>query len=188
MENTLTENRPEMEFKPGASVVYALVGKCNIVSIETRNIGQETVRFYKLEIQKSPLSRSNKKEPAILLPVTTAKNRGLRSPMDMVEAENVLKIFESREYFFPIEKPWSAVHHDLEKCIEKEGSIGLAKVASYLHVLKQKQIVPSTEVLRFSENVSKILFRELSEVFQKPMKILEDEANKLLRHKLVPDN
>src|ERR1700733_8843100 len=94
------EEVSQNEFLPGSTVIYAMHGKCYVLGTETRSMGGESIRFYKLELKKSTLSRSSRLEPAIWVPVATAKDRGLRAPMTKNEAEVAMKILLSREYYF----------------------------------------------------------------------------------------
>lgn len=176
------------EFTIGTAVIYALHGKCNVTGIESRTIGNEQLRFYKLEIQKSALSRSTRQEPAIWLPIQSAKDRGLRLPMSAQEIDQAWAILSSREYYFPVQDTWQAVQPKLEAAIRTEGGAGLAKVVSFLHVLKKRLIVAPSEILKFSESVNKVFLRELSELSGQPIRALEERMNKSLRHKLIPDN
>ena len=176
------------DFSTGMTVVYGLHGKCSITGIETRQIQGQEIPFYKLEIQKSSFSRSSKKDPAIWLPVSTAREQGLRHPLTKIDAEAVMGVIQSREYFFPVKENWSTIQHKLEACIRHEGGSGLAKVASYLYVLKKRMIILPTEINRFQETVMKLLIRELSEAFDnKAPKIIESQINKAFAHKLMPD-
>lgn len=178
----------QTEFSPGTSVIYAMHGKCYVSGTETRSLGGESIRFYKLEIKKPSFSRSNRQDTAIWVPVTTAKDQGLRTPMSHEQAEAAMKVLSSREYFFKANEPWSLTQPKLEAAIRTEGGIGLAKVASFLYVLKKKQVVPSGEVIRLQESVHKLLFRELSEALNQPAKILEEKVTRGFRGKLTPDN
>lgn len=177
-----------IDFAPGATVIYPMHGKCVLLSIENRQIDGEQVPFYKLEIQRSSFSRTTRQDPAIWVPVRAAKERGLRLPIDLQQAEAVMQILSSREYYFDINEPWTSVLPKLEQCLRTEGAIGLAKVFSYLFVLKKRQVVPSTEVNRTAETVNKLLFRELSEALNEPIRSLEEKINKRIRQKLTPDN
>ena len=176
------------EFLPGTDVIYSIHGKCNVVGTEYRMLGGESIRFYKLEVKKSALSRSTRHESAIWVPVASAKGLGLRIPMTQSDAEEALKILKNREYYFKTNEPWSLVQPKLEQCIRQEGGIGLAKVESFLFVLKRKQIVPTPEVSKFQETIHKLLFRELAEALHEPARALEDKVAKGLRSKLIPDN
>jgi len=180
-----TGNGPS--FDPGATVVYGMHGKCVVRAVENRQLAGEQIAFYKLEPQKSSLSRSTRQEPAIWVPLATAQERGLRVPLDAAAAQAVMKIFSSREYYFRADEPWSVVQPKLDQAIRLEGALGLAKVASYLHVLKKRQIVPSTEVSRLAETVNKLLLRELSEALSQPIRVVEDRVSKDLRHKTLLD-
>lgn len=182
------QNNLNGEFTLGSSVVYGMHGRCSVVSIETRSVGNESIPFYKLEIQKSALSRSNRREPAIWLPVNSARSRGLRPPMSVEQAEEVFAILENREYYFSTSESWSSIEPKLESSIRLEGHIGLGKVMSYLHVLKEKQIVTSPEVNRFRENFTRVLLRELSETLGEPIRAIETRVAKALKHKTLPDN
>jgi RNA polymerase-interacting CarD/CdnL/TRCF family regulator len=176
-------------FEPGTSVIYGMHGKCAVVSIETRQAGGESSIYYKLEMQKSPLSRSVRQEPAIWVPVASARERGLRSPLQTSEeAEAVYKITQSREYYFQINEAWSVINPKLEAAIRNEGATGLAKVLSFVHVLKRKQVVASPEVNRLYETVSKLLIRELHDATNAPTRDIEDRIAKGLRQKLIPSS
>lgn len=187
METQNTTELPMDEFSAGSSVIYALHGKCSVLGKEIRALGEKSIHFYKLEIKKSPLSRSNRQDTAIWVPVATAKDQGLRSPMNRTEAETAMKILMSREYFFKTTEPWASIQPQLEACIRLEGGNGLAKVASYLFVLKRKQVVLAAEVTKFQEMIHKLLFRELSEALGEPTRVLEDKVNRGFRSKLIPD-
>ena len=175
-------------FQPGTPVIYAMHGKCAVVGIETRQTGGESIQYYKLEIQKSPLSRSSRQEPAIWVPVSSAKERGLRIPMAAEDSEAVFKTINNREYYYPLNESWNALQPKLESSIRNEGGVGLAKVLSYLHVLKRKQIVPTPEVARMYETVSKLLIRELHEATGETARNLEDKIARGMRQKLIPSN
>ncbi|MBL7716868.1 MAG: hypothetical protein JNL01_15485 [Bdellovibrionales bacterium] len=182
------ESSSHPTFETGATVIYALHGKCKVVGIEERTVAGQTIPFYKLEIQKSALSRSARQEPAIWLPVKTAPSRGLRAPMDAAVAEAALEVLSSREFYFPLNETWNKMLPQLEACMNREGSIGIAKVASYLHVLKKKQVVFAPEVARFSEQVWKTISREVSDALGISLKMVEERIEKGLRHKLLPHN
>lgn len=179
---------PYQEFQPGTSVIYALHGKCTITGIENRDCNGQSMKFYKLELQRSPLSRSTRQEPAIWVPLNQARQKGLRLAISKADVESVQKIFSSREYYFELNMPWLAAQSKMEATVRAEGAVGLAKAASYLFVLLRKQVVPDNTALRFQETVHKLLFRELSEATGDHPRILEERAVKSLRHKLLPDN
>lgn len=179
---------PRDSFQLGEAVIYGMHGKCEIIGIETRETDGQSVAYYKLEIQRSPLSRSTRHEPAIWVPVTSAREKGMRPPIQACDSEAIYEILNSREYYFSIQEPWSALKPRIENSIRIEGGLGLAKALSYLHVLKRKQIVASPEVNRMYEAVSKLLIRELNEATSEPTRNIEDRIAKSLRHKLIPSN
>lgn len=182
-----TETTSMNRFPIGASVIYNFHGKCTVAAIESRVINEQTVEFYKLEVQKSVLSRSTRLDPAIWVPIATAQEHGLRLPVDETEVDTILKTISSREYYFQLQESWPVVQSKLDAVIKSEGCIGLAKVVSYLHVLKRKQIVPTTEANRMSDLTMRLLLRELSEALKLPIRSVEAEIAKALRQKLIPD-
>ena len=177
-----------IDFPPGSAVVYGLLGRCTVRSIETRQLGTETLSFYKLEIQKSALSRSTRQEPAVWVPVRSAREKGLRLPITAADLDAVMQVLSSREYYFQTSAPWSAVLSELESAINTEGAVGLSKVASFLHVLRRKQIVATQEVARMTENVMRVLVREMAEVTGETPRAIEAKIQKAFRHKMLPDN
>jgi uncharacterized protein YcgL (UPF0745 family) len=107
--------------------------------------------------------------------------------MSSADVESVTAILSNREYYFDLREPWNQVLPQLEACIRREGAIGLAKVESYLYVLKKKEIVPQPEVARFSESVNRLLLREMSDVLGETPKQIEERLARPMRHKLSPD-
>jgi RNA polymerase-interacting CarD/CdnL/TRCF family regulator len=186
MEKTATEQATP--FPLGTEVIYAMHGKCSLSAIETRTVGGESIQFYKLEVQKPALSRSTRQEPAIWVPVNSARERGMRAPMDKDTAEAVLKTLTSREYYFPLGEAWTAIVPKLEACIRNEGGVGMAKVSSYLFVLGRKQVVATPEVNRLSETVNKLMYRELSEATGESIRSLEERVAKGMRQKLFANS
>jgi RNA polymerase-interacting CarD/CdnL/TRCF family regulator len=186
-----TPNAPindRSSFSVGDSVIYGMHGKCNLTGIEYRSVAGETIQFYKLEVQKSALSRSTRQEPAIWVPVNAAIERGMRAPLTSTQADEIFKLMATREYYFNAAEAWTSMQPKLEATIRAEGAIGMAKVLSYLFVLKKKQIVPTPEVSRLWESLNKLLMRELSEATGDSIRALEEKTTKLMRPKLFADH
>lgn len=175
-------------FKPGASVIYGIHGRCQIAAIETKKIGGEEIKFYKLEIQRPAASRSKKRVPAIWLPVANAESQGLRKPLDADDCEDIFSILENREYYFSPKENFKKIQPQLEKTVNSEGAIGMAKVISYLHVIMQKYVIAPDELQKAYDPVFHVLVREIAEATQNSIRSIEDRIEKGLRHKLLPDN
>ncbi|OFZ81497.1 MAG: hypothetical protein A2583_00035 [Bdellovibrionales bacterium RIFOXYD1_FULL_53_11] len=178
----------ETEYMPGATVIYGIHGKCTISSVEARQVGGNTLRFYKLEKVKSTFARTNRLEPAIWLPVTNARDRGLRLPMSAADVETAMAMICNREYYFPLAEPWLANQARIETTIRLEGFMGLAKAVSFTEVLKRRQVVPESELLRFNENVAKLFVREVCDATGKLPRDVYAEIERGIKHKLQPDN
>ena len=189
------EARMDTQFAPetirhpvGSSVIYSKQGRCKVIGIETRTVGESSIQFYKLEVEKSPLSRSTRKDPAIWVPVQSAQEQGLRSPIGTSDVQTIMDVLNSREYYFDVRQGWAQLKIQLENSLRKEGAIGLAKVISCLHALKKREIVLSADASKLQENVMLLLVRELSEVTKETHSALEEKITRALRHKLMPDN
>ena len=176
------------EFAPGSPVIYGLLGRCTIIGIENKSIGQNTLRVYRLEVKKTVPSRTKTSDSAIWVPVKTAHEQGLRSPANNTQAQAALKLLQSREYFFKTSENWSSILPHLENIIRAEGIEGLAKVYSYLFILKRRQLVSHPEFGKFFELVHRLLFKELSEALNQPMKAIEDQVQKGLKSKVTYDH
>jgi RNA polymerase-interacting CarD/CdnL/TRCF family regulator len=172
----------------GASVVYAMHGKCTVTAIETRELAGETQRFYKLEVQKSPLSRSNRLDPAIWVPVSAAKTRGIRAPMTLADVDQAFEILSNREYYLPLNDAWNASQSKIEALVRNEGSLGIAKALSFLFVLKKKQVVPYPEVNRINETLQKLFAKEIAELTGDTMKAIEERVTRSMKNKLLADH
>lgn len=174
----------------GSTVVYGLHGKCKVVAIESKTMGDQTLALYKLEPIRGGIAKpaSSKREPAIWVPLTTASQLGLRTPMTESHLEAINSILSNREYYFSTDESWHIVHPKLEAVIRTEGAMGLAKVYSYLYVLRKRLVVVSGEINRFWETVGRLLLREICDLTQETQKPAEERINKLMRSKLLPDS
>jgi RNA polymerase-interacting CarD/CdnL/TRCF family regulator len=176
------------EFLPGAIVVYGLHGKCTVTAIEPRTVGGQEIRFYRLDLLKSALSRSTRQEPSIFIPVAHAPTKGLRLPIDKARADAIFQILGNREYYFTVNEAWHSVLPKLELALRTDGAEGLAKVYSYLIALKKKHLVLPSEIGKFNENVTRVLVRELSEATGEPPRNIEERLARFARQKLSPDS
>ena len=180
------ETRPE--FQPGSSVIYGIHGKCSILSVEQRSAGGQSVHYYKLEPVKSSFSRSQRQEPSIWVPVSSAQEKGLRTPMTAADFETCMDLVRSREYYFLLDQPWTTLQNQLETTIRTEGAVGLTKVLSFLFVLRKRQLAPHGETNRMYETVSKLLIREMADATQQAPRAIEDQIAKAIRTKLTPNH
>lgn len=175
-------------FEPGANVIYGLLGRCVVESIESRTVGDQSVAFYKLQPAKTPLARGKALEPAIWLPVEKASSSGLRQPLSEAEFEKVQGILQSAEYYLPLKTPFREAKLKTEEWIRLEGACGLAKTLSYLFVLKNSLVVAPSEVQKHYATVLNVLVRELAELRQISLKDAEGIIEKPLRQKLRADH
>jgi RNA polymerase-interacting CarD/CdnL/TRCF family regulator len=175
-------------FESGVELIYGLNGRCMIQSIEKRTVSGQEIIFYKLQKIKNPLSKAMKTDLAIWVPASKAIEQGLRAVLKSDELEAVTRVLSSREYYFPIQTNWTGTHSALEAAINKEGTVGLAKAYSFLFVISHRQVVPTPEVNKMMEQVSKILFREVADAMGVTTKIAEEKINKYCRQKLIAAN
>lgn len=175
------------EIQIGTHVIYGLHGKCNVIGIEERIVSGSAVRFYRLEpIRNNPV-KTQKVEPAIWIPVQSAKGRGLRAPINQDQSTEIFAILNNKDHYFNTADNWSVAYPKLETAVRTEGAMGLAKVLSYLHMLKKKHVVLPTEIARFYETITKLLFRELGDSLTCSMREIEERVNKALKNKQTLD-
>jgi RNA polymerase-interacting CarD/CdnL/TRCF family regulator len=175
-------------FPEGAIVSYGIQGLCVIQKQETRTIGGTSTLFYKLEKLKSPLSRSQKQEPSIWVPVKDAEKMGLRAVVTREELEASYELLKSTEVFFNLEAKWSDVQPLLERTVRVEGFSGVMKVFAYLFMLEKRQIKLTPETARFAETISRILYREAVQASGDSLKNLESKIIKNLRSKIAANH
>ena len=175
------------EFELGSKVIYSLHGRCSVDGIENKTMGGENIRFYKLQLEKNSLAKTTKKEPSIWLPVATAKGRGLREMLTFEELEKVYEIIDSREYYFDAATPFQKILSTLEKSVNAEGVLGLAKVVSYAYFRRHREVVPTGPIVKYYESVQKQLAREISEITGESITSLEARFEKGMRNKMHPD-
>lgn len=177
-------------YKVGDEVSYGLHGKCVITAIETKELPAGSVNFYQIKTIKNPITAKNpnRKDGNILVPVDSARSKGLRSLMTKFEAETTLKLLSEPDYHFEMSESWVSKQKTLEEAIRREGPIGFAKVVGHLYVMIKRDAVPPSDVLRFYENVYRIFARELSESLGLTSKEIEPILAKALKTKLSYDN
>ena len=179
-------------FKVGDEVAYGLHGKCVITAISTKELGDETVSFYQIRAIKNPImakTQASKGEAAILVPVDSASAKGLRPLMTKEDAEKALLFLAEPDYHFELSSTnWVSKQKMLEDIIRKEGFTGFAKVIGHLHILQSRDVVPSSIVQKFFDNVCRIFSKELGEALGIQTKDAEVLMNKALKAKLAADN
>ena len=175
-------------FEVGTEYVYGLNGRCILASIEPRIIEGKTSTFYKLHKIKNTFSRSTKTDLAIWIPASRAVEMGLRKPLATSALDSILTILTSKEFYFNPNDHWGTLQIGMEAGVRKEGPIGLAKAYSFLYVLTKRQVVPTPEVSKLNETVSRLFVRELADALQITTKEAEEKAHKMMRPKLLADN
>lgn len=177
-------------YKVGDEVSYGLHGKCVITGIETKELSSGPVNFYQIRTIKNPITAKNpnRKDGFILIPVSNAAVTGLRPLMTKSEAEIVLKLLADPDYHYEMSETWVSKQKTLEEAIRKEGAVGLAKVVGHLYVMIKQDVVPPSDVMRFYDNVYKILAKELSESLGIAPKNLEPLVLRALKSKLAAFN
>lgn len=178
-------------FKVGDQVAYGLHGKCEITGISTKEMGDTTVEFYQVRQIKNPIAAKivNPNEPAILIPVSSATNKGLRALMSKEQAEEILALLSSADWHFEMNETWISKQKKLEECIRKEGYTGLAKVVGHLHVQLKRETVPTSAVQKFYDSVERIFAKELAEALGLPAaKDAELLIARALKNKVAANN
>lgn len=183
-QSAVSSAAPSSELTVGAEVIYGLHGKCTITAIESRTIGGIESPFFRLEVVRSPLSRSVRQSPAIWVPFNAVTRGLLRMQASREQADAAMALLLNREYYLPIQADWrTSASPQLEKMIEREGLSGLAKSFSYLFCLRKKFHTLQPEQQKMMDSVQRALLRELSEILQLTPRDLEDQISKGMRGK-----
>jgi RNA polymerase-interacting CarD/CdnL/TRCF family regulator len=183
-----TEQNINIPFQMGETLIYFPHGKCLVDGVITRTVSDNvSLPFYKLEIVKSALSRSTKKEPAIWVPVDKALSQGLRRSASPTEIAEAWSILENRESYFSSKETWQEIASRLDHLARKEGLRGLAQAASLLYAYKKKFVIPPTEVLKAEELIMRHLSKEIADAQGEFPKTIEEKAIRAMRHKLHPE-
>ena len=177
-------------YKVGDEVSYGLHGKCVVTAIETKELPSGLINFYQIRTIKNPITAKNpnRKDPFILIPVASAQTKGLRPLMTKADAETALKLLADGDYHFEMTETWVSKQKTLEEALRTGGPTGLAKVVGHLYVMIKRDAVPASDVVRFFENVYKILARELADSLGVTTKDVEPIMTKALKNKLSYDN
>jgi RNA polymerase-interacting CarD/CdnL/TRCF family regulator len=168
----------------GDAVFYGIHGRCTIAAIEARNVGGRSMAFFKIEPQRAVPVRPGRHDSAIWLPVETAAQSGLRPVLSAAEVEKVYESLGGSECAFHLKAPWHRVQPQIEAALRSEGPVALAKAEGYLHLVKQRDLVPPRNLVKFAELIHRLLVRELVAATQESPKSIEEKVERLLRQKL----
>jgi RNA polymerase-interacting CarD/CdnL/TRCF family regulator len=175
-------------FQPGDSVIYGTLGRCSVIGIETKRVGNQDLQFYRVEIYKPIAAKTKKNEASILIPLNSARQKGLRNPIRKDDVESVFTILRNQEYYFSIKDRWETISPQLETIIAKEGAHGLAKALSYFHIAKPNVFNPPIDFTRTHENVRHVLIRELADAQEITIRDAEEQINKAIKNKILQDS
>lgn len=186
----MVSDQKKGEFLPGDLVIYGSHGRCEVKSVETKTVGGETLRFYKLEKKKPALSRnlSNRTEAAIWLPVQSAQSKGLRALMTAEKADEALSLLADPEIAFSSDQSWGELQPQLEKCVLNEGGLGMVKALGFLYLVIESRQVPPSQMQKFYENLKNLFIREIAEIKEIAIRQAEDEVDRLLKKKSAAFN
>jgi len=177
------------EFRPGDEVIFGLHGKCTVLGKDTKAVGGTSLAGYRLQKLKTPQAKaaSKQEDVFIFIPLSQASEQ-LRRPMTPDNIAAIEEVLKSGEYFFNMNTQWKELEKQFESAIRSDGAIGLAKVYSFLYVLKNRQVVTTPETSRWVENIKKLFFREVQDITGEIAKDLEKRFSQMMRLKLRNPN
>ncbi|MCC7440362.1 MAG: hypothetical protein IT285_01935 [Bdellovibrionales bacterium] len=178
------DSRTTPVFQVGDTVFYGIHGRCKIAGIEERSIGGSVLHFFRLvPIRAAPL-RVGRQESAIWMPVASAAQSGLRTPLQEVELDRIYALLSNEECALPLRTPWPKIQPLAEAILRNDGPVGLAKVEGYLFLARQRELAPAKGMIRFAETVHRLLVREIQAITQESPKTIDGRLERLLISKL----
>ena len=166
-------------FKVGDEVSYGIHGKCQVIAIETKKLGDQSLQFYQLRAIKNPImakTAPSKNSPQILVPVKNAEQNGLRHLMSKEQAEAALASLNPDDPYQEVHENWVTKQKRLEEVLRKEGFLGLTKVICHLNYLIERDAAPRTDAAKLFDSLFRNFLREVSEALSLNSKDTEKMA------------
>lgn len=177
------EKGDPMDFKKGDFVIYGTHGRCEITAIETKSFNNAEEMFYEL----TPVN-PGKNDSRFLIPVSSAKQNGVRQEIDQEDAKIILDTLSSSEFFLKVDMPWPQKEKEIENMVRFQGALGLAKAVKHLYIYHESVTFPEPIATRTYKKLFKVLAREISQAKQMTIKDTELMLLKALTTKVKKTN
>lgn len=159
------------DYKVKQQIVYPSQGVGTITKIFEKEFNGETTLYYKIYLEVSDM--------VVMVPVSHAKDLGIRPIVDEKEAKKALEILS--EDFEPITSDWK-LRYQMNLDLLKKGTIGdIAKIVRCLYNRSKVKELPIQE-RKLYDNAKKLLEDELSIALGKDIEQIEA----LIHEKLEP--
>ena len=159
------------DYKVKQQIVYPSQGVGTITKIFEKEFNGETTLYYKIYLEVSDM--------VVMVPVSHAKDLGIRSIVDEKEAKKALEILS--EDFEPITSDWK-LRYQMNLDLLKKGTIAdIAKIVRCLYNRSKVKELPIQE-RKLYDNAKKLLEDELSIALGKDIEQIEA----LIHEKLEP--
>ena len=159
-----------MMFNIGDVVVYPAHGVAEVESIEERNISGNMIPFIILKVLDTQMT--------VMVPVSNAKNVGIRQPINKKGIKEVLDILKQRDVQID-NQTWNRRYREYMEKIKSGFSKDIAEVLRDLNILKKGKELSFGERKMF-DTAKNLLINEIS----CSKKITREEADKMLTESL----
>ncbi|MDH5672873.1 MAG: CarD family transcriptional regulator [Myxococcales bacterium] len=139
-------------FKVGDKAVYPAQGVAEVISIDEKDIAGQRQQFYVLKILDT--------ERKIMVPVTNAKNVGLRPPVSEAQIREIFAILKIRDIAFD-NQTWNRRYRGFMDKIKTGSVFDVAEVMRDLYRLKMEKSLSFGE-RRMLETARDLIVKEIA--------------------------
>ena len=158
-----------LSFEVGDTAVYPSHGVADVVDVQTKSFGEQSLRFYQLEVRGSGLR--------IIVPIEKAEAIGMRR---VAEGEEISEMYEIlRDQEIPSDRQtWNRRHRGFMEKIRTGSLFGVAEVYRDLSLLKATKSLSHGErqILRTARD---LLVAELSVAKDAPENVIAEELDSM---------
>jgi len=164
--------QPNARFSVGDTAVYPSHGVADVIDLEMKKIGGQSLGFYHLQVRGSGLK--------IIVPIEKAENNGMRPLADNGEIDELWDLLRDREV--PSDRQtWNRRYRGFMEKIRTGSLFEVAEVYRDLSVLRQNKELSHGE-RQMLRTARALLVRELAVARETPEAAVEQELDSLFRN------
>jgi CarD family transcriptional regulator len=159
-------------FSVGDTAVYPSHGVADVIQLEMKTIGQQSLAFYHLQVRGSGLK--------IIVPIEKAENNGMRPLADSGEIDELFDLL--RDHEIPSDRQtWNRRYRGFMEKIRTGSLFEVAEVYRDLSVLRQHKELSHGE-RQMLRNARVLLVRELAVARETPESSIEQELDSMFKN------
>ncbi len=159
----------EQQFKVGDKAVYPAQGVAEVVSIEEKDIAGSRQKFYVLKILDT--------DRKIMVPVSNAKNVGLRPPISEEDIREIFVILKERTIAFD-NQTWNRRYRGFMDKIKTGSVFDVAEVMRDLYRLRAEKSLSFGE-RKMLETARNLIVKEIAVARRKSEEKIQAEIEKI---------